>query len=98
MRLKNGERVQQRYANDMRKIIPYGIQTDEQGRYLVTLNESNGLSKAYFADKTGARVRICTTTYHRWIEEGKAVAVSDEALPRRNKKQPYLYRKGDSYL
>lgn len=93
MRLKNGEKVQQRYENDMRKIIPYGIQTDEQGRYLVTYNETNGLSKAYFADKTGARVRICTTTFQRWLEEGKAVEVSDEELPRRNKKQPYLFGK-----
>ena len=98
MRLKKGEKLQQRYENDMRKIIPYGIQTDEQGRYLVTLDETNGLSKAYFADKTGARVRICTATFHRWIEEGKAVEVSDKELPRRNKKKPYIYGKGDRYL
>ncbi len=98
MRLKKGEKLQQRYENDMRKIIPYGIQTDEQGRYLVTLDETNGLSKAYFADKTGARVRICTTTFHRWLEEGKAVEVSDKELPRRNKKKPYIYGKGDRYL
>ena len=93
MRLKNGEKAQVRYENDMKKIIPYGIQTDEQGRYLVTYNETNGLSKAYFADKTGARVRICTTTFQRWLEEGKAVEVSDEELPLRNKKQPYLFGK-----
>lgn len=93
MRLKNGEKAQVRYENDMKKIIPYGIQTDAQGRYLVTHNETNGLSKAYFADKTGARVRICTTTFQRWLEEGKAVEVSDDELPRRNKKQPYLFGK-----
>ena len=98
MRLSNEEKIRQSYENDMKKIIPYGIQTDEQGRYLVMLDESIGYSRAYFADKTGARVRICATTFHRWLEEGKAVAVAEEIFPRRTKKCPYLYRKGGSYL
>lgn len=81
--MRPASKVQKNYEKDMKKLIPYGIQTDEQGRYLVTFDESNGRPKAYFADKTGARVRICTTTLKRWLEEGKAVEVSDEDLPRR---------------
>jgi len=82
------EKIQENYERDMKKILPYGIKTDEQGRYLVCLDESNNLSKAYFADKTGARIRICTATFHRWIAEGKAVEVRDEDLPRVKKKKP----------
>ena len=82
------EKIQENYERDMKKILPYGIRTDAQGRYLVCLDDSNNLSKAYFADKTGARVRINTSTFYRWIEEGKAVEVSDEDLPRVRKKKP----------
>ena len=81
------EKIQENYERDMKKILPYGIKTDAQGRYLVCLDESNNLSKAYFADKTGARVRIATSTFHRWIEEGKAVEVRDDELPRIRKKR-----------
>ena len=86
------EKIQENYEKDMKKLIPYGVKVDEQGRYLVCLDNSNNLTKAYFCDKTGARVRIFATTFHRWIEEGKAVEVSDEELPRRKKKQPYEYK------
>ena len=82
------EKIQENYERDMKKILPYGIRTDAQGRYLVCLDDSNNLSKAYFADKTGARVRINTSTFYRWIEEGKAVEVRDEDLPRVRKKKP----------
>ena len=82
------EKIQENYERDMKKILPYGIKTDAQGRYLVCLDDSNNLSKAYFADKTGARVRINTSTFYRWIEEGKAVEVRDEDLPRVRKKKP----------
>lgn len=81
------EKAQLNYEKDMKKLIPYSVQTDEQGRYLVTIDETSKPAQAYFADKTGARVRIFTTTFHRWIEEGKAVEVSDEELPRRRQKK-----------
>ena len=87
MRLKKGERAQQRYENDMKKLVPYGIQTDEQGRYLVYFDNTGKLPQAYFADKTGARIRICASTFQRWLEEGKAVEVAEEDLPRRKKKK-----------
>ncbi len=86
MRKTKQDRIQENYEKDMRKLIPYGVKTDAQGRYLVCLDESNNLSKAYCADKTGARIRIFTSTFHRWLEEGKAVEVSDADLPRRRKK------------
>lgn len=88
MRKLSEEKIQENYERDMKKILPYGIRTDAQGRYLVCLDDSNNLPKAYFADKTGARVRIATSTFYRWIEEGKAVEVSDNELPRVKKKKP----------
>ena len=87
MRKSQQKKIQENYEKDMKKLIPYGVKTDAQGRYLVCLDESNNLSKAYCADKTGARIRIFTSTFHRWIEEGKAVEVTDDALPRRKKKK-----------
>ena len=80
------EKIQENYERDMKKILPYGIRTDAQGRYLLYLDNTN-TSKAYFADKTGARKRIATSTFHRWIAEGKAVEVSDDELPRIRKKR-----------
>ena len=87
MRMSKQERLQQSYEKDMKKLLPYGVKTDEQGRYLVHLDNSNNMPKAYFADKTGARVRITANTFYRWLEEGKAVEVSDEELPRSKKKK-----------
>lgn len=86
MRRTRAEIIQQNYEKDMKKLLPYGVQVDTKGRYLVCLDESNNLSKAFCCDKTGARIRICTSTFHRWLAEGKAVEVSDEELPRRKKK------------
>ena len=92
MRKTKAEKIQENYEKDMKKILPYGVKVDEQGRYLVCIDYSNNLTKAYFCDKTGARVRIFATTFHRWIEEGKAVEVPEEELPKRKKKRPHEYK------
>ena len=92
MRKTQEEKIQENYEKDMKKLLPYGVKVDEQGRYLVCIDKSNNFTKAYFSDKTGARVRIFSTTFYRWIEEGKAVEVPEEELPRRKKKRPYEYK------
>ena len=88
MRMTKEERIQQNYEKDMKKLHPYGIKTNADGKYMVYLDRTDGgTPKAYFADKTGARIRIFATTFYRWRDEGKAVKVSDEELPRRKKKK-----------
>ena len=90
MRMTKEERIQYNYDKDMKKLHPYGIKTNDEGKYMVYLEpsaEEGGTPKAYFADKTGARIRIFATTFYRLRDEGKAVEVSDEELPRRKKKK-----------
>lgn len=68
-----------RYDKDLLKFDRYGVQRNEDGKYLVYIfyeGEAGGL--AYFIDREYRRRRLFTKTFYKLIEEGKAVRISPE--------------------
>ena len=65
------------YKTDTLKLERYGVALDPDGRYKVCLVKEENFSdaKAYFFDETFKKRRIATSTFIRWIQEGKAVEV-----------------------
>ena len=82
MKKKTPAKLQAEYDSDLKKFAERGIAVDEDGKYLLYIrcaDDPDG-AMAFFFDKYYKRVRMCTSTFYRLLDEGKAVRVDHDDL------------------